>query len=88
MPRERVSITIEEERLAAVDALAEMLELDRSKTMERIIDVGKPLVEADHHQHRHKMQSYVHLLAEAIKEGRVAPLPEGVSADADRVGEN
>ena len=87
MPRERVSITIEKDRLAEVDALAELLGLDRSRTMERIIDVGKPLVEASHYEHHHKMQSYVHLLAEAIREGRVAPLPEGVSADADMVAE-
>ena len=84
MSRERVSITIEKERLAAVDALAEVLKLDRSRTMERIIDAGKPLVEAGHRQ---QMQWYARQIAEAVREERVAPWPEGGSANADRVVE-
>jgi metal-responsive CopG/Arc/MetJ family transcriptional regulator len=80
MSRERVSISIDKERLIGVDELAEKLDLDRSNTIERIIDIGKPIVEAGHRQ---QMQWYARQIADAVQEGRVAALPEGVAADAD-----
>ena len=46
MRKETISFTIDQERLALVDALAVELDRDRSSTLRQVIDAGVPLVKA------------------------------------------
>lgn len=43
---ERVSFTIDEERLQQLDALAKELDRDRSSTLRQLIDAGIPVLKA------------------------------------------
>ena len=75
--RTTISFTIEEEQLAAVDALAAKEDRDRSSMLRRIIDVGMPYFSAE--------PGNVHLagVLDALRNGDVAVLPADVVADAD-----
>ncbi|MCK9629246.1 MAG: hypothetical protein M0R37_11740 [Bacteroidales bacterium] len=51
MRKETISFTIDQERLALVDALADELERDRSSTLRQVIDAGIPVVKAAQQVH-------------------------------------
>ena len=74
MAKITMSFIIEEEQKAQVEALAAMQDSSVSSTMRHIIKVGTPIVEA---AHRRRVQQYARQIAEAVREERVALLPEG-----------
>ena len=88
---EYVSFKLEAPKKEQLEQISEGLGQNRSDVLREAVTLALPILAARmrivQDQRRHSAELAAQQIAKAVKEGRIAPLPSDVAADADMVAE-